>query len=149
VDQAEFGKANRQVAEGGHHPPDDFDVSGAANGLKGEGAIAIVHDQHLLAKALPVAAAFPNPLAKDLWRTDFVVALVSNQPSEVVLKQAEQQKAAWMPESHSRGLFLKMKQIQSLAKRAMIVWVKHLQAPIETLLGPSGARCCARMPHRV
>jgi len=123
-------------------------VSGAANRLERESAIAIIHDEHLFAEALPVTAALPNALAKDLRGTHLVVTLISNQLPQLILKHLVKQKAARMPENHSRGFFLKMKQVQSLAKISMIVLVKHLQAPIETLLGPSGALCFARMPHR-
>src|SRR5262249_10362109 len=148
VHQTELGETQGKVSVRGRHPLNNLNVARATHGLEREGPSFFSQHEHLLSEVLPVAAALPNGLIQQLRSAHFLVLVSVQLLPGSVLQQPVEDKATGVPEDHSRRFLLEMEEVQALAQRAMVVFIKHdSTAPIGRLaFSGRSMRACAVAP---
>jgi hypothetical protein len=68
-----------------------------------------------------VTAALPDRLPQDLWAPDLLVALASYVSAAGLLELSNDREASKVPEDHPGGVLLKVKEIESVSDRAVVV----------------------------
>ena len=112
---AEFGQAQRQVAEGLQTLIEHLHMTGAVHRLQGVHALFVgvflvdLRDEHVLTVILPVAGGLPEFAVDDLRGLDLVVPALVLAAAHVVFEHAVEPPAVRVPEHHARRLFLQVK----------------------------------------
>ena len=129
---AEFGKAQRQVAIAFQPVLEDLHMAGAVHRLEREPALVFrfvagrLRREHVLAIPVPVAGRLPQRLVEDLRRVDLLI--VGGETAAHIGNEAlEQRPALGMPEHHAGAFFLEVEEVHLASEPAVVALLGFLE----------------------
>src|SRR5687767_4425126 len=141
--RSELGEPQRQLAITFQTLIEDLNMTRAIHGFDCIQPAVGFDAEHLFGKLVGVSGLFPQGIINKLRRINLVIVILFEQTLHITLDDLINFPAFWVPECHSRRLFLKMEKVEFLAYFAMIAPLglfKQMQILLQSFfISPCGA----------